>query len=214
MTSTEERIKELVRARGIEGPDAENLLASVRPAAPPRSKNLFERFSGEVTSAAGVAIAIAAIGVSRLNVRFDGALDMHVTKTPVSLFVALCDQLVALPLTAVVMWIAARLAASTSRVRFIDVFGFVGAARFLNVLLAPPIALLNPHIPHDAAAKPTAALWFMIVLAITMVAVHIVLLVQGFAATSRARGGRLATFFVIGLLVAEVASKVLLGVLT
>jgi hypothetical protein len=214
MTSTEERIKELVRARGIEGAEAEDLLASVRPAAPPKSKNVFERFSGEVTSVAGVVIALVAIGVSRMNVRFDGALDMHVTKTSVPLGVALCDQLVALPLTAVVMWIAARVAASTSRVRFVDVFGVVGVARFLSVLFAAPIALLTPHIPSDAGAKPTAALWIMIVLAIAMVAVHIVLLVQGFAATSRARGGRLATFFVIGLLVAEVASKVVLGVLT
>jgi hypothetical protein len=214
MTSPEQRIKELVRARGIEGTDAEDLLASVRPRPATKTHNLFERFDGQVTSVAGVAIALVAFGVSRLNVRFDGALDMHVAKAPFSLGVALCDQLVALPLTAVVMWIAARLAASTSRVRFIDVLGLVGVARLGPVLLAAPIALLTPYIPHEPTAKPTAALWVMIALAVISIASQIVLLVQGFAATSAARGGRLATFFVIGLLVAEIASKAILGVLS
>lgn len=209
MTSPEDRIRDLVRARGIGGADAEGLLAAVRPPAPKR-RNVFERWSGEVTSLAGVVVALVALAVSRMGVRFDGALDMHVVKTAVPITTALVDQLVALPLTALVMWGAARIA--SKRARFVDVLGVVGVSRLVTVVLAAPIALLTPHIPHEPTARPTAALWVMIVLAIICISVQIVLLVQGFRTVTAARGGRLAATFVGGLVVAELATKLVLGV--
>ena len=109
MTSPEERVRELVRARRIEGDEAANLLAAVRPDANVnRGRNPFERWSGEVTSIAGAVVALLALLTSRLGVRYDGALDVHVGGADVPLMLALVDQLGALPVTALVFWAVSR----------------------------------------------------------------------------------------------------------
>ena len=210
MTSPEERIRELARARGLEASDTEGLLAAVRPVTR-KSKNPFDRWSGEATSALGAGLALVALATSRLGIRYDGALDMHVTGSAVPPATALLDQLVAVPLTALVFWAAARLIARG--VRFIDILGVVGASRLPLILVAVPIALLTPHLPKDPS-RPNAALFAMIALALVGVGVHITLLVLGFRATTAGRGGRLAGAFIGALVGAEVITKIVLALVT
>lgn len=208
MTSPEQRIRELVRARGIGETEAERLLAAVRPSAP-RTKNPFERWSGEVTSLVGVAVALASIALSRLHVRFDGALDLHVGTAAVPLGTAIVDQIVALPITALVMWIAARIGGARAT-RPIDVLGVIGVSRVPIVVLGLPIALVSPYVSRDPT-KPNAALFALVLLALVGVVAQIVLLVGGFRTTTALRGTRLAVTFVGGLVAAEVLTKVLLA---
>lgn len=211
MTSPEERIRELVRARGIGGAEAEDLLAAVRPKTP-STRNPFERWSGEVTSLVGVLVAIVSIAASRLHVRFDGALDMHVGTAPVPIAIALADQLAAVPMTALVMWAAGRLAGARGA-RFVDVLGVIGASRLPIALLAFPIALVSPHVSHDPT-KPNAAVLVLALFALAGVVAQIVLLVAGFRTTTALRGGRLAATFVAGLVAAEVLTKIFLALVT
>jgi len=210
MSSPEERIRELVRTRGLDQADAEGLLAAVRP--PPReSKNPFERWSGEVTSVAGALVAGAALATSRLGVRYDGALDLHVVPAAVPLKTALLDQLVAFPLTALVLWGVAK--ALSRGVRFIDVLGVAGVARLPLVLLAAPLTWLTPHVPREPG-QASAALFAVLGLALVGIGAHITLLVLGFRATTAARGGRLAGAFVGALVAAEVVTKVVFVLVT
>jgi hypothetical protein len=75
-------------------------------------------------------VSMLGLAVSRLGVRFDGALDLHTTKAPVALSVALLDQAVAFPLTALAFWISARIAAP--RTRIVDMLGAERSSPFAH----------------------------------------------------------------------------------
>lgn len=210
MTSAEERIKELARAQSLDPDDAARLLDAVRPSSGgarnggPLS-NPFERWSGETTSALGAAVAAAGLATSRMGVRYDGALDLHVVARPVPMTVALGDQLLAFILTAVVMWGVARL---MSRARFVDVLGAVGLSRAPIVLVAVPLALLVPSMGDPT--RPSLALLGIVVCSMVGLVAQIWLLVLGVRTASGIRGGRLAIAIVAGLFAAELITKLVL----
>ena len=96
MTSPEERIRELARARKVDDAEAERLLDAVRPRAQRTSRfNPFERWSGEVTSMVGVVVSLLGIATSRLSIRYPGAIDLKTAHGTVPLALAALDQLVA-----------------------------------------------------------------------------------------------------------------------
>jgi len=213
VSSPEERIKELVRARGIDEADAASLLAAVRPPAPARSSlDPFARWSGEVTSLLGGVVALGALATSRLGVRYDGAIDLHVSPAgAVALPLALGDLVVSVPLTALVFFLAARRLAR--HVRFVDVLGAVSLARAPIVLAAAPLALLS-RLVGAPTTKPSAALLALACVGLLGLGGHITLLVLGFRSASGARGGRLAGTFVAALFVSEIAAKTVLALLS
>jgi hypothetical protein len=211
MSSPEERIREIARAQSIDAAEAARLLAAVRPAPPPAKgslglRNPFDRWSGEVTSLVGLVVAAAGVATSRLGVRYDGALDLHVVRGSVSIATALVDQLVAVLLTALVVWGAARV---VSRARFVDVLGAVGLSRAPSVLVAVPLALLVPHMPPDPT-KPTPVVLAIALVGLVGIVLQIVLLVLGFRTATGTRGARLAASVVAGLVAAELVTKVVL----
>ncbi len=211
MTSAEQRIKDLVRTQSMDAADAARLLEAVRPSPAERRglfANPFERWSGETTSLFGLIVALAGLATSRLGVRYDGAIDLHVSPAVVPLGVAVLDQVLALGLTSLVMWGAARL---VSRARFVDVLGAVGLSRAPAVLVAVPLALLVPLIPHDFVKTSTPLVLAIALLGLAGVVVQIYVLVLGFRTASGARGGRLALALIGGLLGAEVLVKVALA---
>ncbi len=208
MTSTEERIKEIARARAIPEAEAAELLAAVRRE-PRATRNPFERWSGEVTTAVGVVVALGGLATSRLGVRYDGALDMHIVAPPVPRGTAIADEVVAFGLVAVVMWAVAR--AVTKHVRFVDVLGAVGASRLPAVLAAAPLALLVRQIPMPPG-KPNAAVYLVALLALVAVGAQVWSLVLGFRTATGLQGGRLAKVFIGALLAAEIVAKLAVGV--
>jgi hypothetical protein len=213
--SAEERIKKLARAQSLDDEDAARQLEAVRPAPVTERResllaNPFARYGGAVTSAAGVAIALVSLLASRWGLRFDGTLDLHTTGIPVPLRTAVADQLVAIPLTALVFWVFARLA--TRSVRFVDVLGVVGVARGPAVLLAIPVALFAFRHAPDTGPTPTSpALVFVIAAALAGLGSQIYLLFVGFRTASGLRGGGLTWRFIAALVLAEIASKVALS---
>jgi hypothetical protein len=209
MSSPEERIREIARAQSIDAAEAERLLAAVRPAPVKPGlglRNPFDRWSGEITSLVGLVVAAAGIATSRLGVRYDGALDLHVVRGSVPIATALVDQLVAVLVTALVLWGAARL---VSRARFVDVLGAVGLARTPSVLIAVPLALLVPHMPPDPT-KPTPVVLLIALVGLVGIVLQITLLVLGFRTATGTRGSRLAASVVAGLVAAELVTKVVL----
>jgi hypothetical protein len=193
----------------LEHADAQRLLDAVRPAVARSAWNPFERWSGEVTTAIGVLASIGGIATSRLGVRYDGALDLHLSSRAVPIAQAVVDQVLAFPLTALVFVIAARRLAPT--VRIVDVVGAVGLSRVPVVLGAIPLALLTSAVRIDPT-KPSAALLVIALLALAVVGAQIFSLVVGFRTATGARGGALASTFVIALVVAEIVSKVIVAV--
>jgi hypothetical protein len=208
MTSTEERIKEIARARAIPESEAAELLAAVRPKTSGK-RSLFDRWSGEVTSIAGVVVALAGVATSRLGVRYDGALDLHIVPPPVALRAAIVDQVVAVGLTAVIMWAVAR--AFARNVRVVDVLGAVGVSRLPAVVASVPLALLVPLVPMPPG-KPNAAVFVVALVALFAVGLQVYLLVLGFRTATGLRGGRLAKAFVAALVAAEILAKLALGI--
>jgi hypothetical protein len=212
VTSAEERIKELARTKALDDADAARLLEAVgaRPDGALRGsvlENPFARYGGEVTAVVGLVVSVLSLLVARLGVRFDGAFDVHTTSVAVPLPLALRDQLVAFPVTAIVFsaiaWIAAR------RVRIVDVVGVVGASRAPSTFLAVPLALLSRLAPGPAAMTPALAV--LLVIALTGFGAQIYLLVVGFRTVTGLRGGRLAGWFVAAVLLAEIVSKLLVA---
>lgn len=211
MTSPEERIKEIARSKSLDAEDAARLLEAVRskPKDEPREsalKNPFARFSGEITTTAGVAVSALGLLASRFGVRFDGALDLHTASTPVPFRLALLEQLVAFPLTAIVFWAIARIAAR--HVRLIDVVGVVGLSRAPSTLIAVPIAWLSSWI--GPGHEMNAALAALLVCSLTAIGAHLYLLFTGFRTVSGLRGGRSVALFIAAVVVAETVSKLAL----
>jgi len=218
MKSAEDRIRQLAAAQSLDSEDAARLLDALRPPAiVPHSEsvlaNPFARHGGGTTAIAGGVIAALALLVSQVGVRFDGALDVHTVGAPVALPTALVDQLVALPLTAVVFWSLARTASRSTRV--VDVLGVVGVSRAPSMLLAIPLGLYGLRSSHAAGASPAAGLSFvlgaLILLGLGGLGAQIYLLFVGFRTVTGIRGGALTWRFIAALVVAEVLSKVVLS---
>jgi hypothetical protein len=215
MISAEERIKELARAQSMDAEDAERLLDAVRPSAGERRSRLsvlsnpFDRWSGETTSLIGALVALAGLATSRLGVRYDGAVDLHVSLVAVPIGVAVLDQVLAVGLTSLVMWGVARV---VSRARFVDVLGAVGVSRVPAVLIAVPLALLVPLIPHDYTKTSTPLVLAIALLGLAGVVAQVWILVLGFRTATGARGGRLASALIAGLFAAELLVKLALAV--
>lgn len=212
MTSAEDRIKKLTQDRSLDEADAARLLDAVRAPTktePRRSvwKDPFARYGGEVTTAVGVMVAALGIVVSRFHIRFDGALDIHTVSAPVPLRVAIIDQLVAFPLTALVFWAVALVAAR--HVRLVDVLGVVGLARGPAVVLALPLGLFASRSTTSTTMSPALAV--VIVAALAALGSQIYLLFTGFRTATGLRGARLTWLFIGGLVLAEIATKVVLS---
>jgi hypothetical protein len=193
----------------LEDADAKRLLDAVHPPVARSAWNPFERWSGEVTTAIGVLASLGGIATARFGVRYDGALDLHLGSHAVPIARAIVDQVVAFPLTALVFIIASRRLAPTARI--VDVVGAVGLSRVPVVLGAVPLALITSAVKIDPT-KPSAALLVIALLALAVVGAQIFSLVVGFRTATGARGGALASTFVIALVAAEVISKIVVAV--
>ncbi|MBX3204231.1 MAG: hypothetical protein KF764_04135 [Labilithrix sp.] len=210
-----ERVRRLVESGSVVPEEGARLLAAMS-AAPPRSRlrflvDPFERFGGGVAALLGAAISVASVAVSRLGVRFDGLLDLHINRAVVPpLRVAATDQLVGWLLPAVCFWAYARV--FNKHVRLLDFVGMTGLAR-LPILLGALVLL--PIVPPAAEAltKPGLGLVAVALVALVFVVANVTLLYQGFKNASGLAGAKLVGGFVGLVIVVEAASKVALALL-
>lgn len=211
-----ERVRRLVEAGSV-GPEEGARLLAAMSEAPARSRlawlvDPFERFGGGTAAIAGAAIAVASVAVSRLGVRFDGLLDMHVNPgVAPPMHVALLDQLVGWILPALCFWAYAR--AFSRHVRLIDFVGMAGLAR-LPILLSALVTL--PLAPSGARGMTeiSPALLVIALAALVFVVLNVMLLYKGFKNASGLAGRRLVLGFIGLLILVEALSKLTLVLLT
>ncbi len=189
----------------------------------------FRRVAGGLSLVLGlVAIVLAALVAKPQGLHFDGVLDAHVGPSgPWWLFIAegLIDWLsLALPLL-----LAGRLI-SQSAFRSIDLLGTQALARWPTVLIA--LGCLAPGFHRYTLAltkwlanlKPGAvpvlpggvdAIVFGLVVAVTLACTvwMVALMWKSFSHCCNVRGGKAVVVFIVVLLIAEVLSKVLIGLL-
>jgi hypothetical protein len=211
MSSPEERVEALRRAGVVAPGQADTLLGALGSTPQPRWMILvdpFARHGGGRAAAFGVAVALAGIAASRLGIRFDGFLDVHLAHTSPSWGLAVADQLVAFPLGALILWICTRIAGG--RGRLVDDLGVVGVARLPTVLTG-----LAVWATTAGSSGPLAGLrlFSLVVPALLGLGWTLTLLYTGHANASGLRGPRLGLSLFAALVAAEVVSKVALSLL-
>jgi hypothetical protein len=173
----------------------------------------FERLStaqGLVAVVFGVALQIVG---SRLGVRYDGALDVHIASTP-SWFITFFELAIDLGLTALVAWAAAF--ALASRPRVVDVLIAIGIARLPLVVLGLPLVALLPDpetLRQQALSGDLSWVYGLVaVLVLPAIVWSFVLWFRGYRTATGLAGGRLWGAFLGSILVAELLTKLALAI--
>jgi hypothetical protein len=221
MSDAKRKVLDMVEQGKITRAEADALLAALRPRRFPWMIlfDPYERIGLAASLVVGLIAAVAAgLVAGPLGIRFDGFMDIHMAPAPVTARAAIADQIVAWPLSALVLWLVALPFARSSR--FVD---FLAAAGLTRVLLLAAAVLLAPLAPEPAAvaemsrnalADPGAvladvvAMLPMVAVAIVFVGWFIAASVFGFRHASGLRRGKLAAAVAIALLAAEVVSKI------
>ncbi|HUT77547.1 MAG TPA: hypothetical protein VM285_07665 [Polyangia bacterium] len=176
-----------------------------------------ERLGTVPALAIGAAVAVASAGVAvSMGVRFDGFMDIHTGGGQVLPLAAAIDQLVAWPVSALLLWLCAL--PFTRQARYIDFLAALGVARVIQLVAGLALAPLSPGEDEllRMAQNPVAALHGiagmlpMIIVALALVSWFVAALVFAFRHASGLRRGRLAGAFVLALFVTEAASKAIL----
>lgn len=216
MSATRHRILEMLHSGQIDVDEAEALLAALRRPRTPFWQWIvhpLERLPATQALVATGALALAQLAVALLlYVRFDGALDVHPTLAPVSWASALLDLGVSLPLLAVVFLIASRLVGRQGR--WIDCLNAAGIARLPLIIAGAMAGAIRGALFGAKAGEPSLLVIVFSVLSLVWLAWFLTLLVTGLRAVSGLRGAKLALTSIGTILVAEVASKALLSVLS
>jgi hypothetical protein len=210
MNEPREKVLSLVAAGKISAGEGELLLGALKPSRPRLATWLLSPFELAPPAAVwGTALAVSAgsLWLRSVNVHFDGALDLHVFDHAASWRQALLQQAVAWPLVALVLWLLGLVSRQPAALP--ELVGFVGAAR-LPYLLAAGVAALA-HARSQGGAGAAGLLGLAVVL--PLIVWGCVLLHAAFRTAAGKQGRRLTLTYFAAILLAEVASKLVLGAL-
>ena len=205
MTSSKERILQMLASGKINSDEANKLLDAITERRVSKFKIFFDPFD-KLTVGLGIALSILfatlSILLSKFNIRYDGALDLHIVDRKVLFLEAFFDQFVAWPCTALVFWIITIKYAKGGR--FIDFLMGVGVARFpmlLGGFMGAMISLLFSGI-----ISKRSVLLLSVAFVIPCCVWFITLLFFSFKTASGLSGLRLTVLFIVSLVVAELLS--------
>ena len=185
----EERIRELAKKSSIGASDAARLLAAVKTEPVPLERKFdpFTRLSAVTGTLLGFAVSGVAAAVSRLGLRYDGALDVHTTAT-VSWPQAALDQVAAFLVPAAIFWVVGY--AIARRGRPVDMLSTVGIGRVPQVVFSLPIALIGTG--SSDAHHLSMLVWLLVGVVLLGTALQIYFLVIVFRTATGLSGSRLA----------------------
>ncbi len=223
MSDTKQKVLSMVQQGKISAPEGEKLLAAMAGSGRFRFKTLIDPFE-KISPAAGIAIGLVAAVIGTLagvytDVRFDGFLDLHMPGSNVTISSAIADQLVAWPVSALILWLVA--AAFSRQGRFIDFLSGAGIARVVILIMGLVMPLVSPDpetlqqmaggggVPSPEAVF-SASMIAMIAVSLVCVPWFIAMIVFAFRHGSGLRGGKLAIGVVVAIVVAETVSKLAL----
>ena len=212
MTSTREKVLAMVESGKVTPEQGTDLIRALQPQASStlfrRLLNPFERIQTGVGLAITAAGMVAALAITQLGIRFDGALDLHRTPLAPPMQIALLEQLLAIGLTAALFWGSAF--AFGRGGRLVDYLVAVGIARIPYLLGAMMAVLLIPNPPSVITDPAQPQLILAGLLTLPLIVWSISLMVAGVRNASGLRGSKLAGSFIIALLLAEALSKLAL----
>ncbi len=161
------------------------------------------------------AMAIAILIAIFSKTHFDGVIDMHVG-APLPIQIAFIEPLVDWACLVLALYVLGRIA-SESSIRFIEVAGTLALARwtflfaaFLGFLPVPQFDIKNADLHYLMAFTTNPAVIVLMLLTIPIMVWTIILMFNAFAVSTNLKGGKAATAFIAGLILAEVISKVIL----
>lgn len=172
--------------------------------------NPFVFVGGERILLIGLMIAAVHIPIGYFfNVRFDGAIDMHLVPTDVGLLTPVIDVLIAWLSMAGCMFAAAKL--FQSPMRLIDIAGAVLVARIPLLLSIGPVLLLEPDFQSieellNLRGSELYQLAALSVISLLFLIWYFVLLYNAFKINSNLKGARLWIGFIGSLIIAEIVS--------
>ncbi|AKU92564.1 Yip1 family protein [Vulgatibacter incomptus] len=214
MDAERNRIREMLAAGKISPEEANKRMAEL-DSPPATAKSLLtrpiEHLGTRQALIISTVVAVLQLVVSRLHVRFDGALDAHLSAMPVSWPQAIIDLVLAWPVVALIFWGAARLIAH--RGEFVDLLAVVGVARAPLVVAGAVAGFLRHAFEEATTGRANPGMIIGAILMIVLVIWFISLLVTGFRAVSRLSGAKLALTSIGAIIVAEVVTKVVLAIL-
>jgi hypothetical protein len=175
--------------------------------------NPFHFWGGSKLMTAGVVVLLLHIPVGYFfGARFDGALDMHIS-FDVSLLQVTTDVIVAWLTMALSFYGIAKI--FNAPVRFIDLAGATAVARVPLLLSVIPGYLFVPEAETVAEimALEGSDLYMLVAGSVVMIGFVIwffIVLFNAFKINLNLKGWKLATGFIIGVIVAEIVSLILI----
>ena len=172
--------------------------------------NPFLFVGGERILLIGLIIAAVHIPIGYfLNVRFDGAIDMHLVPTDVGLLTPVIDVLIAWLSMAGCMFAAAKI--FQSPMRLIDIAGAVLVARIPLLLSIGPVLLLEPDFQSieellNLQGSELYQLAALSIISLLFLIWFFVLLFNAFKINSNLKGARLWIGFIGSAIIAEIIS--------
>ncbi len=176
--------------------------------------NPFSRLAGWQAFVIGlVFFAITTVVGRYANLAFDGAIDAHGAETAFTMIEAFVMAGISLLSVVVIMYLLAF--TLTRKFRFVDILGTMTLARFPFFIMA--IIALFTEFPEldEIMSNPLSVLSNVsfIVFSISSIFLAIwviVLMYNALKVSTGARGGKLTFVFIVGVILAEIISKVLI----
>ena len=176
--------------------------------------NPFLFLGGERILTAGLIILAIHIPIGyMLDIRFDGAIDMHLVSSVSSWMTPVFDILIAWGTMVICMFGAARL--FQSPIRLIDIAGAVAVARIPLLISILPVNLLDPNVESVEQLLSLQGGEFYQLVALGIISMiflvwFFVLLFNAFKINSNLKGARLWTGYLGSILIAEIVSLYLI----
>lgn len=213
MSTSKDQVLELISSGKISVAEGEQLLSAMKT--PRRSwwqllVNPFEKLNVGPALVFGAIGAVLAMMLSRWNVRFDGAVDVHLSQQVVSWTQSFVDQLVSWPLAATSLWAIGFLFARQGRL--VDFLGYVGTARLPLLLVGLLSGAMRHQVPANIDARSPLPVTLLVVAFATLPAViwSVTMLFQGYKTASGLRGVKCGVSFTAAILITELLSKLAL----
>ena len=192
--------------------------------------NPFYYLAGGAALALGIGVIVLTGVIGSFgNAHVDGVLDFHVGR-PAAFWVYVAEGLVSWLVLALPLYFLGRYLSRSQSVRAVDVFGTLALAR-VPYLVAALVSLLPPvqaNIAELSAAVRTGTAFqltdlfdrgemavyvAMAAFSTLMLAWMVALMYRAYAYSCNLKGTRAVVGFVIVIIVAEIASKVLIGLM-
>ena len=175
--------------------------------------NPFTKIAGWQAFAVGILIvSLTGLIGAYSNVAFDGVIDTHITK---SLTIKDSLLLLGIDIVSVVVILFITGMIISKRLRFVDILGTMTLSRAPLILLAILGLIVTPVSAKEIISSPMAILQhpgliIFGVLSIPVIIWFIALMYNGFRVSTGAKGAKLIVGFIVGLIVAEIVSKILI----